>query len=111
MDDFICNGNGTHIVISYSSQPCPLCACYKEIAELEKQTAVDGPIYNAGRREGHADMCAALRAILDPQDKEHWDENGILKEISKLKEKIVQKDFEIQELKEYLTEYTGRYWD
>lgn len=45
----------------------------------------DSPSYNAGRSEGHADMCAELRAILDPEDVHHWNKDGVLKEVQRLR--------------------------
>lgn len=42
--------------------------------------SVDGPVYNAGRLEGHADIAARLRAILDPEDRNKWNLDGLLKE-------------------------------
>jgi len=44
-------------------------------------SAVDGPIYEAGRLEGHADIAARLRAILDPEDENHWNIDGVLKAV------------------------------
>lgn len=44
----------------------------------------DGEAYNAGRSEGHADVAAELRKILDPDDKNHWNLDGVLKEVEKL---------------------------
>jgi len=44
----------------------------------------DGQDYKAGRHEGHADVCAELRAILDPDDKHHWNKDGLLKEVERL---------------------------
>jgi len=45
---------------------------------------IDGETYNAGRSEGHADVAAELRKILDPDDKNHWNLDGVLKEVEKL---------------------------
>jgi hypothetical protein len=42
------------------------------------QNAVDGPAYTAGRKEGHADVAASLRAILDPKDTRHASIEGLL---------------------------------
>lgn len=44
----------------------------------------DSETYNAGRSEGHADVAAELRKILDPDDKNHWNLDGVLKEVEKL---------------------------
>ena len=49
----------------------------------DEQSKVDGPIYNAGRREGHADIAAKLREILDPADIEHWNLDGLLAEVAR----------------------------
>lgn len=44
-------------------------------------SAVDGPAYEAGRLEGHADIAARLRAILDPEDENHWNIDGVLEAV------------------------------
>lgn len=45
---------------------------------------VDGPAYNAGRAEGRADLCAAIRAIIDPADTNRWNRDGLLEEVRRL---------------------------
>jgi hypothetical protein len=49
--------------------------------QLSSQEATDGEVYNRGRSEGHADIAAKLRAIIDPKDQRHLNLDGILKEI------------------------------
>lgn len=44
----------------------------------------DGAAYNSGRAEGRADLCAALRAVLDPADTHHWNQDGLLGEARRL---------------------------
>lgn len=46
----------------------------------------DDPSYDAGRLEGHADMCAELRRIIDPHDENKWNKKGLLKEVCRLKQ-------------------------
>lgn len=53
---------------------------WKKITEQERKEGTDGPIYS----EGRADVCAELRAIIDPQDKNHWNKDGLLKEVARL---------------------------
>jgi len=57
---------------------------WKKITEQERKEGTDGPVYNAGRSEGHADVCAELRKIIDPKDKNHWNKDGLLKEVARL---------------------------
>jgi len=42
----------------------------------ETPEGTDSPVYNRGRAEGQADMCAELRTILDPNDVHHWNKEG-----------------------------------
>jgi hypothetical protein len=51
---------------------------------VETYIAVDGETYNAGRSEGHADIAAELRKIIDPEDKKHLNLTGLLKEVERL---------------------------
>lgn len=44
----------------------------------------DSLTYNAGRLEGHADICAKLRRIIDPLDEERLNLDGILDKIELL---------------------------
>lgn len=44
----------------------------------------DGEAYNAGRSEGHADVAAELRRIIDPEDKKRLNLTGVLKEVENL---------------------------
>lgn len=52
-----------------------------EVDGVRQEAAVDGPTYNAGRLEGHADIAARLRAILDPEDENHWNIDGVLEAV------------------------------
>ena len=45
---------------------------------------VDGEVYNMGRAEGKADVSASLRHILDPDDINNWNLDGLLKEVIRL---------------------------
>lgn len=56
----------------------------KERDELREQVRVDGPAFNQGRAEGKSDVAAELRRILDPEDKEHLNLDGLLKLIGQL---------------------------
>lgn len=56
----------------------------REIKELTEQAKTDGPVYNAGRAEGHADIAAKLRAIIDPTDEMHLNIDGLLDIVAKL---------------------------
>jgi hypothetical protein len=49
------------------------------------EAKVDGPTYNAGRLEGWADISAQLRKILDPEDTHHWNLDGLLAEVARLR--------------------------
>lgn len=61
----------------------------------------DEPNYNCGRIEGHADVCAQLRAILDPENVEHLSLDGLLEAIVGLREQA-------KSLRQYLDWYTSR---
>jgi len=50
----------------------------EQYVQKPKPQRTDGPIYNSGRHEGRADMCAELRRILDPEDTNHWNGDGLL---------------------------------
>jgi alpha-D-ribose 1-methylphosphonate 5-triphosphate synthase subunit PhnG len=69
---------------------CPACGqCYSGQEEncgngCWRKEGTDGPVYNAGRSEGRADVCAVLRAILDPDDKHHWNIDGVIEEVRRL---------------------------
>jgi hypothetical protein len=52
--------------------------------QLSSQEATDGEVYNRGRSEGHADIAAKLRAIIDPEDQRHLNLTGLLKEVERL---------------------------
>lgn len=55
--------------------------------ELRKESLIDGvdvEAYNMGRSEGQADIAASLRHILDPEDKNHWNIIGLLKEVIRI---------------------------
>lgn len=54
-----------------------------EKSQCTKHEGVDGETYNAGRLEGHADVCADLRAIIDPDDVNRWNYDGLLREIAR----------------------------
>lgn len=58
------------------------------ILQLEEENKVDGPVFNSGRLMGHADMCADLRATIDPEDANHWNRDGLLNEVRDLKNAV-----------------------
>jgi hypothetical protein len=64
------------------------------IKELEKiiESKVDGPLYSDGRLMGHADVCAELRAILDPKDAHQWNMDGLLKEVRRIVVKLAKRE-------------------
>lgn len=51
---------------------------------LVSESKVDGRAYKHGRCEGRADVVAELRAILDPDDAHHWNQDGVLGEVRRL---------------------------
>lgn len=51
---------------------------------LVSESKVDGRAYKHGRSEGRADVVAELRAILDPDDAHHWNQDGVLGEVRRL---------------------------
>jgi hypothetical protein len=56
----------------------------EELKKEVKKSMVDGEVFNMGRSEGQADIAASLRHVLDPEDKKHWNLDGLLKEVVKL---------------------------
>lgn len=56
----------------------------QELRKEGKSNEVDGEAYNMGRSEGQADIAASLSLILDPEDKNHWNIIGLLKEVVRL---------------------------
>lgn len=60
------------------------CPAWTARPGAEAVEGTDGPVYNRGRSEGHADVCASLRAILDPGDRNHWNIDGLLKEVARI---------------------------
>jgi hypothetical protein len=67
--------------------PMPLLSFFADkrtIEELEKQAAVDGPVFNLGRSEGRADVAVELRKIIDPNDEQHLSLDGTLDIVRKL---------------------------
>ena len=69
----IINASQRHFIPAFTSAahcPCWIAAQLPRIIE--------------GRSEGHADVCAELRAIIDPQDKNHWNKDGLLHEVIRL---------------------------
>jgi hypothetical protein len=55
-----------------------------ELRKVSLIDGVDGEAYNMGRSEGQADIAASLRHILDPEDKNHWNIIGLLKEVIRI---------------------------
>lgn len=54
----------------------------------ENETAVDGPVYNAGRQEGQSDIAVRLRKIVDPSDANHWNVDACLAEVERLLDQL-----------------------
>ena len=75
---------------SFMQVMCPACGqCFSGQEEnggngCWRKEDTDGPVYNRGRSEGWADVCAELRAIIDPDDAHHWNKDGLLKEVERL---------------------------
>lgn len=67
---------------------CPACerdeAC-AEIARLRQAAATDGPVFERGRNEGWSDVAARLRGVLDPYDVNHWNLDGLIAEVGRLR--------------------------
>ena len=53
--------------------------------EAQRANRVDGPVFNSGRSEGRSDVAASLRRVLDPGDINHWNIDGLLNEVRRLK--------------------------
>lgn len=51
------------------------------LAQAREDAKVDGKAYQDGRLEGHADVAARLRAILDPHDEQHLTIDGLVEEV------------------------------
>ena len=60
----------------------------KLVRALQERARVDGVTYNSGRLEGHSDMCVNLRAILDPEDTEYWNGDGLLARVEALQAQV-----------------------
>lgn len=54
----------------------------RERAERAEKALADAT--KAGRFEGQADVKVAVRQIVDPEDKNHWNLDGVLKEVQRL---------------------------
>lgn len=67
------------ISIKYGN--CDIESCLKEISHLKEQAKVDGPTYEAGRLEGRADIAVKLRKILDPNDENKLNIDGLLEKV------------------------------
>lgn len=60
-----------------------------EREEIQAKSKVDGPTYNLGRAEGHADIKVKLREILDPADLFHFDLDGVLNRVAEQDEELL----------------------
>jgi len=58
----------------------------KEVDLLREKSKVDGEIFNLGRSEGHSDIKVKFRKLVDPEDKNHFNIEGVLKEVESLVE-------------------------
>jgi len=56
----------------------------QELRNEAEKNKVDGEVFNMGRSEGQANIAASLSLILDPEDKNHWNIIGLLKEVVRL---------------------------
>jgi hypothetical protein len=54
------------------------------LTPADMESGTDGPAYNAGRSEGHSDIAAALRHILDPDDVDELNLDGALARVRDL---------------------------
>lgn len=46
-------------------------------------SGVDGPVFNQGRHEGRSDVFVAVLELVDPSDTNHWNLDGVLKEVAR----------------------------
>lgn len=70
--------NSEHIPNSFVEQ------LLKELDYFREKSKVDGEIYNLGRSEGRDDVKVLVRKIVDPEDKNRLNIDGVLKEVSSL---------------------------
>jgi hypothetical protein len=73
---------------AYGSVPTTMAAWWVGLpnrAVPVKIESVDGPLFEQGRWEGRSDVAAQLRAILDPDDLNHWNIEALLGEVARLK--------------------------
>ncbi len=68
-----------------------------EVQNLKEKSKIDGEIYNLGRSEGQCDTATQIRKIVDPEDKNQWNLNGVIKEVQRLTEQPYQ-NIKTQEL-------------
>lgn len=57
---------------------------YRQLRKAQSVSSTDGPVYNRGRVEGQSDVVGRIRKILDPTNLNHWDADGVMKEIERL---------------------------
>jgi len=85
-----------------------------ECERLKAENAVDGPVYNAGRQEGQADIAVRLRKIVDPSDVNHWNVDACLAEVERLRTQLAAAQKTIERLdnwKLFLKLAKDHYWD
>lgn len=63
----------------------------KELDHLRSISKIDGEVYNLGRLEGRADIVVLIRKIIDPNDENHFNLDGLIKKL--------ENDFEIKNTK------------
>lgn len=59
-----------------------------QLAEAIERAKVDGEVFNQGRHEGRSDVAVALRKVVDPKDANHWNLDGSLAEVQRLKDAL-----------------------
>ena len=64
-----------------------LAALLGEVPETPARKIDDEPLFQQGITEGRADVCAKLRAIVDPGDTNHWSLDGLLQHVEMLRDK------------------------
>lgn len=79
-----------------------------EIQRSLESAQVDGPVFNAGRAEGRADVAAQLRGILDPEDTHHWSLDGVLAEVERLCLALQDAERQREHVMAMVKPFTGR---
>ena len=86
--DMLGDGTPSYTVHQHQQIPHWLNELLDEVARLRALSKVDGPVFNAGRAEGQSDIKARLRKIVDPEDQNHWDIDGVMSEVERLRKDL-----------------------